>query len=366
MCSLVSSEIKIRTRTSDMAEPVNSEDTSARGQWHWNARSMKLSLSPDPAGSLSDLSGEWSLSAFGMKLDGLSMSRLDQTLKALDGPVSCELGLADGRQFSLVGAFTEPGSAQGMLLSGDKERRHGEKDADSSIGPELTPVYQPIISLADGRIAGFEALARWSDAGQKRPPAKRFEDPALASNMLIKAANELAMWREKTRRSDLFVHVNLTGRDLADGQVTGLIEALVSGHKLTNGSLRIELTEQAALRDFDEAIKVTRAIKKAGAGLVLDDFGSGHSSFLWLADMPADSLKIDPELTRRIGDERTDTILEAITLLASRLKMTVTGEGVEQKSDAAKLRSLGFQYVQGFAFGRPMLADAVLDFLKTK
>ena len=326
---------------------------------------MRLSLKPDPAGGLSDLSGDWSLSAFGVKLDGLSMSRLDQTLKALDGPVSCELGLADGRQFSLVGAFVEPGRAQGMLLSGDQQRRAGERDSDGSIGPELTPVYQPIVSLADGRVAGFEALARWSDAGQKRPPAKRFEDPALASNMLIRAANELAQWREATKRDDLFVHVNLTGRDLVGGEVAHLIDALVSGHKLEDKTLRIELTEQAALRDFDEAIKVTQAIKTAGAGLVLDDFGSGHSSFLWLADMPADSLKIDPDLTRRLGDPRTEIILEAVTLLASRLRMTVTGEGVENKADAAKLRVLGFHYVQGFAFGRPMIASDVLGFLKS-
>ena len=343
--------------------PLTNPDTTAGGNWRWDARTMRLSLKPDPSGSLSDLTGDWSLSAFGVKLDGLSMSRLDQTLKVMDGPVSCELGLADGRQFSLVGAFTEPGRAQGMLLSGVGERRK-ESDTDSAIGPELTPVYQPIIALSDGRIAGFEALARWSDSGQKRPPAKRFEDPALASNMLIRAANELAMWRESTMRDDLFVHVNLTGRDLAGGEVAGLIEALVTGHKLANSVLRIELTEQAALRDAEEAIKVTRAIKAAGAGLVLDDFGSGHSSFSWLADMPADSLKIDPDLTKRLGDERTDIILEAVTLLASRLKMSVTGEGVENKADAAKLRTLGFQYVQGYAFGRPMSASDVLDFLK--
>ena len=337
-------------------------NATAGGNWRWDARKMRLSLKPDPAGALSDLAGDWSLSAFGVKLDGLSMSRLDSTLKALDGPVSCDLGLADGRQFSLVGAFTEPGRAQGMLLSGVRERRNTD-EKDATIGPELTPVYQPIVSLADGSIAGFEALARWSDAGQMRPPAKRFEDPALASNMLIRAANELARWREATRRRDLFVHVNLSGRDLAGGEIAGLIDALVSGHKLANGVLRIELTEQAALRDADEAIKVTKAIKAAGAGLVLDDFGSGHSSFSWLADMPADSLKIDPDLTRRLGDPRTDIILEAITLLASRLKMTVTGEGVEQKADAGKLRALGFHYVQGYAFGRPMLGDVVLDFL---
>ncbi|MEE9381114.1 MAG: EAL domain-containing protein, partial [Hyphomonadaceae bacterium] len=65
-----------------------------------------------------------------------------------------------------------------------------------------------------------------------------------------------------------------------------------------------------------------------------------------------------------LGDPRTETILEAVTLLAGRLGMTVTGEGVEKREDASKLRMLGFDYVQGFAFARPMPADAALKFLK--
>jgi len=340
-----------------MTEAKKPKATS--GNWEWNARKMRLSLQVPADGPLSDLSGEWSLSGLRAKLDGLSVARLDEVLKANDGAVSCALGLADGRRFSLVGAFTDKGAAQGVVLMEEVEAAPEE----SAPGPALLPAYQPIISLSDGSVAGFEALARWSDAGMTKPSPKRFEDPALASNMLILAAESVAKWQKDTGRRNLFVHVNLTGRDLVGGAIASLVEALVSGHKLPRGALRIELTEQAALRDAGEAVIAAQAIKDAGAGLVLDDFGSGHSSFSWLADMPADALKIDPDLTRRLGDKRTEIILEAITLLAARLGMRVTGEGIEDKTDAAKLRSLGFHYVQGFAFGRPMTPEAALKFL---
>ena len=341
-----------------MAEHSSSTDGPVGG-WKWRADKMRLMIEVNPDGSLSDLSGDWSLSAFGVQLDGLSRARLDEVLKAGEGPVACSLGLSDGRNVQLVGAFHEPGQAQGLLIEESEKARE-----ETSPGPDLTPVFQPIISLRDGGVAGFEALARWSDAGQKRPPIKRFEEPALASNMLIRASEALVSWREATGRDDLFMNVNLTGRDLAGGEMANLVEALVQSHDFPEATLRIELTEQAALRDFDEAVAAAKAIKAAGAGLVLDDFGSGHSSFAWLADMPADALKIDPDLTRRLGDPRTETILEAVTLLAGRLGMTVTGEGVEKREDASKLRMLGFDYVQGFAFARPMPADAALKFLK--
>lgn len=329
------------------------------GGWKWQADKLCLVIEVDAEGPLSDISGEWSLSAFGVQLDGLSKARLSDALYHGEGAISCALGLSDGRNVQLVGAFLEPGQAQGILIQTDEAVA-----LDTVPGPALTPVYQPIISLRDGSVAGFEALARWSDSKQRRPSAKRFEEPALASNMLIQACEALSRWREATGRDDLFVHVNLTGRDLAGGEMAGLVEALVHSHDLPGATLRIELTEQAALRNIEEAVAAANAIKEAGAGLVLDDFGTGHSSFSWLVDMPADALKIDPDLTSRLGNPRAETILEAITLMATRLDMTVTGEGVEKIEDAARLRALGFDFVQGFAFARPMPAEAAMDFLK--
>ena len=98
-------------------------------------------------------------------------------------------------------------------------------------------------------------------------------------------------------------------------------------------------------------------LRDAGAGIVLDDFGSGHSSFQWLADLPADALKVDASLVQQIDNPRVETILEALTLMARRLGMTSTAEGVEDLAMLTRLRTLGFDHAQGFALGRPQPAE---------
>lgn len=322
--------------------------------WLWEPEAGRLRIETnDPM--YRDLSGDWSLDGVSVLFEGISRGRLSRALAAGEGDVNCQLTLANGRHVKLVGMFTDAGRAAGLLLTDHIVLREPQAP-----GPDLKPVYQPIINLSNGRVAGFEALARWSgDAAH----GDRLEDEALASNMLLQAAEALAEWRRQPGYEDLFVQVNLTGRDLARGGIPDLIEALVQGHKFPRGVLKVELTEQAALRDAKAARDVALQIKDAGGSVILDDFGSGHSSFAWLADIPADGLKIDPDLTQRLGEPRTDTILEAVTLLSRRLGMTCTAEGVESREDASRLRMLGFDYVQGFAFARPMPDKAAASFL---
>lgn len=329
----------------------------SHGNWQWHADAGELHVRIVPGDPMRDLAGKWTLDAFGVQLDGLSRARLFRAFQGTgDGALACALGLSDGRRVRLVGAFDEDGGASGdLLMEVDPSLAHARP------GPVLAPVYQPIISLRTGRTAGFEALARWT--GTLDASDSTFEDPALATNMLIHAAQALSDWQTASGQRSLFVQVNVTGRDLVAGDVATLVETLRQGYDLPEGCLKIELTEQAALRDMTKALTAVRAIKAAGAGLVLDDFGSGHSSFAWLADMPADALKVDHGLTRRLGDARTEHILEAITLLAGRLGMTVTAEGVEDKATVARLRGLGFTHVQGFAFARPMEAAEATAFL---
>ena len=326
------------------------------GTWFWRSGDKKLLVSAHENSVAGDLSGDWTLEAFSVQLDGLSRSRLGRTLALNSGEVSCALGLSDGRRINMLGGFDADGDAAGHFV---EERRAAQ---GAKPGPMLEPVFQPIISLSTGRTAGFEALARWRGGDTDAS----FEDPALASNMLIHSAQAMSNWHKETGRTDLYVQVNLTARDLATVDIANLIDVLMQGYNLPAGTLRVELTEQAALRDTEKVLETVKAIKDAGASLVLDDFGSGHSSFAWLADMPAEALKIDPTLTNRIGDERTEHILEAITLLASRLEMSVTAEGVEDRAMIAKLRQMNFTHVQGYAFSRPLKADAALEFLKAE
>jgi EAL domain-containing protein (putative c-di-GMP-specific phosphodiesterase class I) len=333
-----------------------------QGNWHWRGEAGRLVIEAPTGTLLSDLSGDWSIDALEKMVEGLSRGRLAKALSTGEGgPVRCGLRLSNGRDIHFVGAFVTDSEARGMLLSGET---FPEIDpSDMRPGPDLMPVYQPIISLRDGRVVGFEALARWDGMEVNAPPS-RYEDQALASNMLIRSAETLSNLREGAKRDDIFMHVNLTARELTKSTLPALIEALMNGYKLPERALRMELTEQAALRDETQSLAAAMALKAVGAGLVLDDFGTGHSSFAWLADLPFDSLKIDHGLTSRLGQQRNDTILSTITLLASRLGMSSTAEGVEKREDASRLRALGFDHAQGYAFARPMDAGSALAFLK--
>ncbi len=338
-----------------------SKPTEVQGSWTWRPEAGRLEIEAPSGTPLSDLGGVWSIDALEKMLEGLSRGRLGRAFAPGNGSVLCPLRLSTGQDVHLVGAFTSETEAHGMLLTGEKFPEFDP--AELKPGPDLLPVYQPIISLRDGRVVGFEALARWTGPGLSTPPS-RWEDQALASNMLIRAAETLSDLRREAKRDDLFMHVNLTARELTKSTIPALIDALSNSYQLPERAIRIELTEQAALRDETKTLASAMALKAVGAGLVLDDFGTGHSSFAWLADLPFDSLKIDHGLTAKLGQARTDTILSTITLLASRLGMSTTAEGVEKREDAGRLRALGFDNAQGFAFSKGIDAKAALRFLK--
>lgn len=344
---------------------MHNEIAPTVGHWWWDPEDKRLRIEPDGRAELHDIGGTWSLNSLAVMLDGFSRSRLERALDPAFGKgraIDCAIGLSSGHAIHLIGQFDEQGGASGDLVGAETIASRTTK---ARPGPGLEAAFQPIVSLKTGEIAGFEALARWDGAPPSQQPGEQpLADNALAANMLIRASEALAGWR-KAGHKNLFVNVNLTGRDLASEDLPGLVEALVSGHDFAPGQLRIELTEQAALRDGVEAVRVAEALKKVGAGVILDDFGSGHSSFSWLAALPADGLKIDPELTRQMESEKVRIIMETITLLASRLKMSATAEGVEHLQQIGLLRSLGFNYAQGFAFSRPVSAERAGALLKS-
>lgn len=326
------------------------------GEWQWNKSTQRLSMSlvPPPLERL--LSGDWALEDLSNVLDGLSRQRLRRGLETPNGDVALELVTAEGSIVHLAGGAVDDYWSRGVILSVGE--RTGAQE-DSVV--ELLPVFQPIVCLRSHRVEGFEALARWEGHEGAHNPVG--DTQGLASSMLINAAESLVAFRKVARNQNLFVQVNITSLDLENGELIDLISALRSGHKLTPGSIRLELTEQDALRDTQQTLNRLHDLKAAGAGIVLDDFGSGHSSFQWLADLPADALKVDASLIQQIDNPRVETILEALTLMARRLGMTSTAEGVEDQAIMPLLRTLGFDHAQGFALGRPMSVSKVETFL---
>jgi EAL domain-containing protein (putative c-di-GMP-specific phosphodiesterase class I) len=327
------------------------------GEWQWNSQTQRLTLSLNSPVLGRVLSGDWALDDLSHILDGLSRQRLQQGLETPSGDVALELVSAEGHVLHLAGGQIDTGLSRGVILQSE-----ADSEALDEERVELLPVFQPIMSLRSHKIEGFEALARWDGASGLRAPGS--DTQGLASSMLIQAAEALTEFRTQTGNDALFMQVNITSLDLADRRLVDLIAALRSGHGLNPGAIRLELTEQDALRDTRETLVRLHELRAAGAGIVLDDFGSGHSSFQWLADLPADALKVDSSLIRQIANPRVETILEALTLMARRLGMTSTAEGVEDRADLRKLRALGFDHAQGFALGRPVPKAEMQAFLK--
>lgn len=327
------------------------------GEWQWNKATRRLTLELQPTALGRQLSGDWAIEDLGHVLDGFSRQRLQTGLSTPNGDVGFELITAEGEAIFLAGGPVDDVRSRGVILSVSETTELG-----SEPGANLLPVFQPIVCLRSQRIEGFEALARWQGSDQQQRPVG--DTKGLATSMLIFAAEALSKFQETARNPNLFVQVNITSHDLSDAQLVDLVSAIRSGHDLAPGTIRFELTEQDALRDTEQSLQRLHELRDAGAGIVLDDFGSGHSSFQWLADLPADALKVDASLVQQIDNPRVETILEALTLMARRLGMTSTAEGVEDLAMLTRLRTLGFDHAQGFALGRPQPAEEAEALLK--
>jgi len=345
--------------------------TAARAAlWTWSAAEGSLAIRAEPGDPLASLDGLWTLDTFLAQLDGLARATIASRLaEGRPGDaVDVRVTLIDGRPAHFVGSFHDLGVARGLIVSAEPGARivHGDSNVE--------PVFQAIRRLDDLSVAGFEALARFRSpdgtlVGPDTLIGKGGETDwtAIAPVMLLKSAQMLAQLRNQER--DVFMQVNLSAAEIARPLLVEEIAAIIREAGLPRGVLRIELTEQAALRDFDGALGALAAFRAAGAGIVLDDFGAGHSSFAWLAELPADGVKLDPKLSRMIRHPRACRIITGLTGLIRGLGMTVTAEGIEDPALAGELHAIGCDYVQGFAYDLPLRAQDVavaFDPLSTK
>src|SRR5262245_49647381 len=314
--------------------------------WSWNASEGVLVIRAEPGGPLSKLDGHWTLQHLLEQFDGLARVRIASPLKSgrPGDPIDIRVTLLDGRPAHFFGAFHDLGVARGLIVPAEAGARlvHGESNVE--------PVFQPIRRLDDLSVAGFEALARFrAPDGQLVGPDTLMAQggdtdwTAIAPVMLQRSADMLVRLRGEGHA--VFMQVNLSAAEIARPLLVEEVAAIIRDANLPHGVLRVELTEQAALRDFEGALGALAAFRAAGAGIVLDDFGAGHSSFAWLAEIPADGVKLDPKLARMIRQPRACRIITALTSLIRGLGMTVTAEGIEDKVVAEELHAIGCDFV---------------------
>jgi diguanylate cyclase (GGDEF)-like protein len=228
---------------------------------------------------------------------------------------------------------------------------------------ELSMRYQPIVSLSDNRLVGFEALLRWRHSDLGMIPPNKFIPLAEQSGLikpitvwvLEQTCMNLSRWQTiSSKYEDLMISVNISGRHLSNDDLISDVGQILTSTRLDPRSLKLEVTESSAMENPEQSIRLLNKLKQLGVRLSIDDFGTGYSSLSYLHRLPFDTLKIDRSFVSSVGDNGENSeILQTIISLAKNLKMRVIAEGIETPSQLAVLRNLGCDFGQGFLLAKP-------------
>ena len=233
---------------------------------------------------------------------------------------------------------------------------------------QFAVLYQPVVSLETGKMVGAEALLRWHDPQRGLIGPDQFVPLAEETGLIVpigtwvleRACRDAAGWNEVSA-VPLSVSVNVSGRQLEAPGLVAAVERALGNSGLPAARLILEITETALIGDFDASLANLDALRQLGIGLAIDDFGTGYSSLSYLSRLPVDVIKIDKSFVRGLAtDSAGATIVTAITTMIRTLGFRVLAEGVETHEQAAALRTMPCDLVQGFFFARPVPQDEMV------
>lgn len=322
-----------------------------------------------------------------------------EVLEALYGAFTEPFELADGTRLPLSGRFgiaryPEDGQDAAALLNAADlalERARRQADADYALydpdfarelqqrtereaalagaidNGELRGYFQPQISLADGAVIGFEALARWVKSDGALVSPSDFIPIAEESGLIIKLGVRIlqdvlaavATW-QRAGLTVPSVSVNCSAQQLLDGDFERHFRASLDATGVAPGQVTIEVTETSVLHDFASTERKMRALEAIGVQFSIDDFGTGYSSLSYLARLPFHELKIDRSFVSNVvTDPRQRSIVQGLVQMAKALGLFVVAEGLESREQEAALRNMGCDAGQGFLYSPAVpFADA--------
>lgn len=228
---------------------------------------------------------------------------------------------------------------------------------------QLVLYYQPVLSLSNQRIRGYEALVRWEHPergilapGEFIPVAEESDLILLLGRWVLKeACRQMAEWHKSfVLDSPFTISVNVSPKQLSDGQLVEDVRRILVETGLDPRYLNLELTESSIMGNSQQTLATLHELKRMRVGLEIDDFGTGYSSLSYLQRLPFDAIKIDRSFIKEVvsGNESSE-IVKTILELARSLKMQAVAEGVETLDQLLKLNELGCSYVQGYYFSKP-------------
>jgi EAL domain-containing protein (putative c-di-GMP-specific phosphodiesterase class I) len=253
------------------------------------------------------------------------------------------------------------------MLTAAEERLGLEQDLRHALDRhELEVYYQPIVSLAEGRLSGFEALLRWNHPVHGLVLPARFipmaEDTGLimpiGAWVLREACSQLRTWEQEfPAAGDLVVNVNLSPRQCTDPGLLQEVRRIVADTGMSPSRLKLEITESAVLEHSDVVGTLLRELRTLGVQLGLDDFGMGYSALSYLQHFPFQTIKIDRAFVGSMESGGNTEIIRAIVALAEGLAMNVTAEGIETADQVKMLQRLACEFGQGYYFDKPLTSE---------
>jgi diguanylate cyclase (GGDEF)-like protein len=226
--------------------------------------------------------------------------------------------------------------------------------------------YQPIVKAENGRIQGFEALIRWDSPEHGSISPAEFVPVAEETGLILDLGDWITRqaFKDCRRWNGPYVSVNLSARQFLRQNVADRILQYAEDADLSPQRIQIELTETAIIDDVERADRNLKILRKAGVRVALDDFGTGYSSLVYLNQFAIDCIKIDKSFIDNITRDRQSAVIVAsVSRLAASLGMSVVAEGVETEEQRGVLIAAGCGALQGYHFGRPMMAPEVTKLL---
>ncbi len=232
--------------------------------------------------------------------------------------------------------------------------------------------YQPIVRLADGVVAGMEALLRWHHPERGLVVPGDFIPFAEETGLIVpigrwvlreaclQAVSVQRLWSEDT---PLYMCVNLSVKQLQHSDVISDVEDALAESGLEPRLLTLEITESMLIDDPDIAVVKLRELRALGVRVAMDDFGTGYSSLSYLSRFPVDVIKMDRSFLRPEASRESVDLSSAVVALGSSLALEVVAEGIELDEQLSRLRDLGCELGQGFHFAHPMESGRLADYL---
>jgi EAL domain-containing protein (putative c-di-GMP-specific phosphodiesterase class I) len=230
---------------------------------------------------------------------------------------------------------------------------------------QISAYFQPQICLRSGRLAGAEALARWTRPDGTIVAPNDFVplseemgiSDVLFEAILTNVCGAVANWRADGEWK-IPISVNLSAHQLRNAKLVELIRGIMKSNDVEEKMINLELTETVLLEDLTIARPMLKDLSKYGVGIHIDDFGTGYSSLSYLAELPVQTLKIDQSFVARLTESETNArVVQAVIALGKAMSLDVIAEGVETQQQMEMVKAFGADLVQGFLIAKPLPAE---------